>query len=68
MSRPRQYDGRTATSIRLTPDTHARLTNAAKERDLSVNWMVQRAVDYYLDRLIPVDQITLVRPSGEPTP
>lgn len=47
---------RTSTAIRLDPDLHARLTMAADERDVSVNWLVNRAVARLLDRLIPVDQ------------
>lgn len=50
-----------ATAIRFPPDTHARLKAAAEERDLSINWMVVKAVDEMLDRLIPVDEFRITR-------
>ena len=37
--------------VRLAPDVHARLTAAATERELSVDTLVLRAVDHFLDRL-----------------
>lgn len=61
MSRPREYDKRLSTAIRFDPETHARLTAAARERDLSINWLVERAVRHYLDRLVPVDEMVLIR-------
>lgn len=61
MARPREYPTRTSTAIRFSPETHARLEKAAKERDLSINWLVNRAVEYYLDRLIPVEELKWVR-------
>lgn len=52
---------RTSTAIRLTDELHERLRVAADERDLSMNWLVNRAVTYYLDRLIPVDELKITR-------
>lgn len=60
--RPRRYDNRTGTGVRFPDDLHARLVAAAAERDLSVNWLVCRAVEQFLDRLLPLDQIVLTRP------
>ena len=65
MSRPCEHDGRTSTGIRFPPELHARLSTAAAERDLSVNWLVVRAVEYFLDRLLPVDKIVLTRERPE---
>lgn len=52
---------RTTTAIRLKPELHARLAEAAAERDVSLNWLVNRAVEDFLPRLIPVDELRLTR-------
>jgi predicted HicB family RNase H-like nuclease len=57
---------RSGTAIRFKPETHEALTLAAAERDLSVNYLVNRAVEDYLRRLIPADELTLVRPTEVP--
>jgi predicted transcriptional regulator len=49
-------------SIRLRPATYTRLLDAAAERDVSANWLIQRAVDDFLARLIPPDEIVLTTP------
>lgn len=49
------------TSIRFPADIHEQLTQAADERDLSVNYLVVRAVRDFLPRLIPADQFRLTR-------
>ena len=60
--RPRTYhQDRISTGVRFNPETHVRLIKAAEERDLSLNWLVNKAVEYYLDRLIPVDEIKWTR-------
>jgi predicted transcriptional regulator len=61
MSRPRRHDSRTATAVRFPPELLARLQQAAAERDLSANYLVNRAVEEFLDRLIPVDEIRWTR-------
>lgn len=53
---------RTSTAIRLREDLHEALTVAAVERDLSVNWLVNRAVADFLPRLVPVDELVIARP------
>lgn len=53
--------GRTATAIRFSPELHERLRVAAEERDLSINFLVNKAVEDFLPRLIPVHEITFVR-------
>jgi len=40
---------------------HAALTQAAADRDVSLNWMVNRAVEDFLSRLIPADEIRWTR-------
>ena len=62
VGRPRRNDSRTGTGVRFPDELHARLVAAAAERDLSVNWLVCRAVEQFLDRLLPLDQIVLTRP------
>lgn len=52
MGRPRIYDEpRVATAIRLPNSLRAELRAAAMERDVSVNYLVTRAVSDYLERL-----------------
>jgi hypothetical protein len=62
MSRPqREPDRRTATAIRFRPEIHEGLLAAAAERELSVNWLVNRACAEFLSRLIPPDEIQWTR-------
>jgi hypothetical protein len=53
---------RTATAIRLRSELHERIVSAAAERDVSVNWLINRAIEDYLPRLIPVNELRLVHP------
>lgn len=52
---------RTATAIRFPDDLHEQLRQAADERDLSVNYLVVKAVQQFLPKLIPADELTLTR-------
>jgi predicted HicB family RNase H-like nuclease len=52
---------RTATAIRFKPEIHAQLVEAAQDRDLSINWLVNKAVEQFLDQLLPVDEIVYTR-------
>jgi predicted transcriptional regulator len=52
---------RTSTAIRFPVDLHARLQQAADERGFSVNFMVVKAVEDFLNRLIPADELKLTR-------
>lgn len=52
---------RMTTAIRFPLDIHDRLVQEAVDRDLSINWLVNRAVAEFLDNLIPVDEIVLTR-------
>jgi hypothetical protein len=46
----------------LNPDVQQRLYQAAAERDLSVNYLVNCAVSEFLDRLIPLSEFRLTYP------
>ena len=52
---------RTVTAIRLPAELHRRLRDAADDRDLSVNYLVVKAVEEFLERLIPADELRLTR-------
>jgi len=58
MARPQKYGERVTTAIRLPEELHEELQRAATERDVSINFLVTRAVEDYLERLIPVDALT----------
>lgn len=45
---------RVATAVRLPVDLHARLDAAATERDVSINYLVVRAVQRYLAAMPPM--------------
>jgi len=54
VSRPKVYDEpRVATAIRLPTSLHSELQSVATERDVSVNFLVTRAVSAFLARLPP---------------
>ncbi len=52
---------RSATAIRFPEELHERLREAAEERDHSINFMVVKAVEEFLDRLIPAKELKLTR-------
>lgn len=45
-------------AVRLSPELHCRLIEAADSRVVGVNLLVTRAITEYLDRLVPVDELT----------
>lgn len=63
MGRPADPEnaGRTATAIRLKPDLHERLTAEAKARDVSVNFLVNKSVAFFLEHLIPIEEMKWTR-------
>lgn len=62
MSRPKQYqDERVSTALRLPVELHERLKAAAEERDVSANWLINRAIAAYLDQLVPAGDLMLTR-------
>lgn len=52
---------RTSTAIRFRADLYERLVAAADERDVSINWLVNRAIEDFLPRLIPIDEMKWTR-------
>lgn len=52
---------RTATAIRFPEELHDRLKTAADERDFSINYLVVKAVEEFLGRLIPANELRLTR-------
>lgn len=52
---------RSATAVRFRPEVYEALKKAAQERDLSINFLVNKAVERFLDRLIPVEEIQWTR-------
>jgi len=53
--------GKSATAIRFPEELHERLRAAADERHYSINFMVVKAVEDFLERLIPADELKLTR-------
>lgn len=54
---------RTTTAIRFPDALHERLKQAADERDMSINFLVVKAVEEFLERLIPAEELRLTRAS-----
>ena len=61
MSRPKRHDPRQQILLRMDPALHQRLKDAAEDRELSMNWLIVRAVEEFLDHLIPADELRLTR-------
>lgn len=56
--RPREYEeGRVTKAVRISPELDERLKAAARERGVSVNLLINSALDDYLGRLLPVEQV-----------
>jgi hypothetical protein len=56
--RPREYqEDRVATAVRIPKDLYRKLKHEASERDSSVNHLLVKAAEYYLDRLPPLDPL-----------
>lgn len=52
------------TTVQFSLVVRDRLAEAAEERGLSVNFLVNRAVEQFLDRLLPVAEFRLTRDDG----
>ena len=61
MTADKDTKARTATAIRFPEELHEQLRVAAEERDLSINYLVVKAVEQFLPRLIPAGELTLTR-------
>lgn len=58
MARPKVYDEpRVSTAVRFPSALHDRLRREAESRQVSVNFLVERAVADFLDRLPAVDDV-----------
>ena len=64
MSKGKNGD-RVSISVRLTPELHTRLIEAADERMLSANFLAIKAIEEFLENLIPVEELRLTRPRAE---
>lgn len=54
-------DGQISSQIRMPAELHRRLAEAAAERGLTVNFMMVKAIEEFLPRLIPPDEWRLTR-------
>lgn len=52
---------RTTTAVRFPAEVHADLKKAADDRGLSMNYLVVKAVEMFLEQLIPADELKLTR-------
>ncbi len=53
------------TAMRFPPEVHDQLKLAAEERGLSINYLVVKACEEFLRRLIPVEEFRLTRATDE---
>lgn len=54
--RPKEHlEERVTTAVRIPKKLHKQLKREAVERDSSVNHLVVKATQYYLDRLPPIE-------------
>lgn len=54
-------DDKVTLSIQVSPALKARLTNAADERMMAVSVIAARALESFLDDLVPVAELALTR-------
>jgi predicted HicB family RNase H-like nuclease len=67
MGRPRVHtEDRVTTAVRVPKTLHDRVRAAAHERQVGVNFLVVRALEEYLDRLVPVDELVRTRDEHRP--
>ncbi len=58
MARPREYEeDRITKAVRLPPQLDTRLKAVARERGIAVNTIIVAAVENYLDRLVPLEDL-----------
>lgn len=48
-----QFAGRVQISVRLPPDLHDRVKEAARARRTSINWIIQDLIDRHLSPPVP---------------
>ena len=54
--RPTEFGARVTKAVRLEPALDERLRAEARARNVSANLLINRAVDEFLDRLLPIDE------------
>lgn len=57
----RPADHRSQLPLRIPEALHARLRAEAEDRDLSMNYLVTKAIEEFLDRLVPTSEFRLTR-------
>lgn len=62
MARPREHGRRVTTAIRFAPEVHEALKETADELGVGMNWLVNRAVEEMLERIVL--PLTLTRKEG----
>lgn len=55
--RPHQYGPRVTKAVRLDADLDDRLKKEAAARSVSANLIINKAVEDYLERLVPLDEV-----------
>ena len=62
MARPKTFhEQRVTTAIRLPESLHRRLSDEADARDVSLNLLVTKAVENYLEALLPLEELISTR-------
>lgn len=54
-------DGKVNLHLRIPPELNDRLAKEADERVVSVNLLTIKALEYYLERLTPVEEILVLK-------
>jgi predicted HicB family RNase H-like nuclease len=58
MARPKVYEEkRVPTAVRIPESLHRQLQAAADEREISVNFLIVRAIKKHLEQLPPLDEV-----------
>ncbi len=55
------FNERSATAIRFPPELHDQLRNASEAHHLPVNYLVVKAVEEFLEDLLPPEELRLTR-------
>lgn len=61
MARPRREQDRVSTTLRLDRGLLDKIQAAADARDVGRNWLLSRLIEEGFDRLVPVEELTLLR-------
>jgi predicted HicB family RNase H-like nuclease len=62
VGRPKQFtEERVTKALRIPESLDTRLRDAAAERGVAVNVLVNRAIEDYLDNLVPIEELLKAR-------